>query len=1234
MNPERWQRVKELFDAALQHEPRERRDFLEQTCVDDLELIEEVASLLDSYEEAGNFITGHAIEDAAHLLLDGESGPRRERYIGHYRLLSLLGRGGMGEVYLAADTRLGREVALKMFPAEFARDAERVKRFEREARIASALNHPNILTIYEIGRDGEALFIATEFVEGATLRQRLANEAVTLAEAVNIGAQIASALEVAHGAGIVHRDIKPENVMLRPDGYVKVLDFGLAKPVEAKFDMSGHSSMITRDSYETAPGALIGTFRYMSPEQARGEQVTQATDLFSLGIVLYELATGRHPFTADTQLGFLYAIVEQSALAPTQFNPDIPARLDELILSMLEKNALLRPSAAEVAVALKETGSLGDWETGKSEPSLRAAPPARRLTVGRERERAALRAGFAQAEGGRGLMMCVTGEPGIGKTTVVEDFLAELGSQPHRIARGRCSERLAGAEAYLPFWEALESMLRGQSYGVIAPTMKRLAPTWYAQIAPSLNDSSAANLAKIKASSQERLKRELVALLREIATRQPLLLFFDDLHWADASTVDLLAYLAMQFEGMRILVVVTYRPSELLLGKHPFQQVKLDLQSRGVCREAPLGFLSRAEIELYLKLLFPEHHFPADFFQMIHKKTEGNPLFMTDLVRYLRDHRVITEVDGCWELAQKLPDIERELPESVRSMVERKIAQVDEEDRKLLVAMSVQGYEFDSAVIAKALGADPAEVEDRLDVLERVHSFVKLVEEREFPDGTLSLRYRFVHVLYQNALYASLRPTRRASLSGAVAQALLGCHSAERDGEVVSQLALLFEAARDFTRATDYFLRAAQSAYGVFAYQEAGALAQRGLDLLKMRPEGAERDQRELGLQMTLGLALTPVKTQVSEEVRQAFRRARELCQKIGENPALIKAIYGLWTVHVVRADHRIADELADQLLRLAQQSGDPAMLTRANAVRGFSHDYMGNHLAARERYEEALRLYDPKSERAIINYFGSDSRVITLSRLNWTLLALGYPDQARKVLEMTLEACREIAHPFTACNALLSLPQVCVELGEPQRALEIAEQALAIATDHGFPLNYAYASMHRGYARARLGQLTEGIAEIQENFVRLRAIGTEMSMNGYSVDLAEIMGLAGRIEEGLAIVTEAILRAEKSGECYFEAESHRVKGDLSVQAAGQSAAEPSLVVEAEASYQRALEIARRRGALTHELRAAMGLSRLWRQQSKRAEAHELLANVYERFTEGFDSPDLKNARELLDELS
>jgi serine/threonine protein kinase len=309
MNPERWEKVKELFDAALQRKPGERLRFLERVCGDDVELRDEVASLLASYEEAGSFIAADAVKDAAHLLVDGATEPHRGRFIGHYRLLSLLGRGGMGDVYLGVDMRLGREVAIKLLPAEFASDAERVKRFEREARIASALNHPNILTVYEIGRDGDALYIATELVKGPTLRQRLGDGAIAPSEALDIAAQTASALEAAHSAGVVHRDIKPENVMLRPDGYVKILDFGLAKPVEVALAPCGYSSAPTRDSYETAPGALVGTFRYMSPEQARGQRADHRSDIWSLGVVLYEMLAGFKPFDGDTPSDIIAAVL-------------------------------------------------------------------------------------------------------------------------------------------------------------------------------------------------------------------------------------------------------------------------------------------------------------------------------------------------------------------------------------------------------------------------------------------------------------------------------------------------------------------------------------------------------------------------------------------------------------------------------------------------------------------------------------------------------------------------------------------------------------------------------------------------------------------------------------------------------------------------------------------------------------------------------------------------------------
>jgi predicted ATPase len=236
---------------------------------------------------------------------------------------------------------------------------------------------------------------------------------------------------------------------------------------------------------------------------------------------------------------------------------------------------------------------------------------------------------------------------------------------------------------------------------------------------------------------------------------------------------------------MRTLIVITYRVEEMLLARHPFMAIKLDLQGRGSCREIGLGFLTRQDVEHYFALEFPGHRFPADLVGLIHQRTEGSPLFMVDLMRYLRDRGVIAQHGGQWTLAQSIPHIERELPESIRSMIERKIDRLTDDDRRLLVAASAQGQEFDSAVVSKALNLDPGQVEERLAVLDRVHVFVRLMAEQDLPDGTPTLRYRFVHVLYQHSLFESLKAARKVSLSAAIAHALLD-HYGDHNSEVAT----------------------------------------------------------------------------------------------------------------------------------------------------------------------------------------------------------------------------------------------------------------------------------------------------------------------------------------------------------------------------------------------------------------------------------------------------------------
>jgi eukaryotic-like serine/threonine-protein kinase len=336
MTPERWHQVKEIFNSALKYDPKERSSFLSEACSDDSALRSEVESLIASHEKSGSFIDEPAYRAAVESFVNEKSELKPGQHIGSYEVISFISRGGMGEVYLAEDQRLSRKVALKLLPAAFTRDSERLRRFEQEARAASALNHPNIITIYEIQQAASTHVIATEFVEGETLRERLSHTPLTLAESLNIAIQVSDALSAAHKAGIIHRDIKPENIMLRPDGYVKILDFGLAKLSEqTPATVAAEAPTI---QVRTGAGVVMGTAGYMSPEQARGMVVDSRSDIFSLGAVIYEMVAHRKPFEGDTPSDILAAILKVEPPSLSHLLPEAPAELVRIVTKSLRKD--------------------------------------------------------------------------------------------------------------------------------------------------------------------------------------------------------------------------------------------------------------------------------------------------------------------------------------------------------------------------------------------------------------------------------------------------------------------------------------------------------------------------------------------------------------------------------------------------------------------------------------------------------------------------------------------------------------------------------------------------------------------------------------------------------------------------------------------------------------------------------------------------------------------------------
>ncbi len=359
MQTDRWRQIEALFHQALERSPNERDLFLAMACGTDAALRREVESLLATQQKTDGLLETPAADLAAEWAQashqsKGRTEKLKQQAIGPYQILSKLGKGGMGEVYLAEDSRLRRKVALKLLPAEIANRKERLRRFQTEALAASATNHPNIITIYEIGVVDSIHFLATEFVEGQTLRKLLTSRELELGESLDIAIQIAGALSSAHTAGVRHRDIKPENIMVRPDGLVKVLDFGLAKLEEPRAIMTD-SSATTFVDVNTLPGMVMGTAQYMSPEQTRGLELDHRTDIFSLGVVLYEMATGNAPFSGDEVIEVMASIAHRQPVALTKLALKAPARLEQIVNQALQKNRDQRyQTAAQFQADLKE----------------------------------------------------------------------------------------------------------------------------------------------------------------------------------------------------------------------------------------------------------------------------------------------------------------------------------------------------------------------------------------------------------------------------------------------------------------------------------------------------------------------------------------------------------------------------------------------------------------------------------------------------------------------------------------------------------------------------------------------------------------------------------------------------------------------------------------------------------------------------------------------------------------
>jgi DNA-binding winged helix-turn-helix (wHTH) protein/predicted ATPase len=851
------------------------------------------------------------------------------------------------------------------------------------------------------------------------------------------------------------------------------------------------------------------------------------------------------------------------------------------------------------------------FEAASREVGFEAAP----APIGREAELERLGELYRLADGGRRQVVFVTGEAGIGKTTLVEGFAAAVPAAG-RVARGQCLEQRGAPEPYLPVFDALDRLCRDDAEAL--GWLSRLAPTWLVQMPALVGEADREDLERrALGGTQLRMLREAAQALEAIGAERPLAVVLEDLHWADPSTVDLLDWLARRDTPARLLLVGTYRPADALAAGAPIAGVATELRLRGLAAELPLGELGPQEVAAVLGRGLPGAEVPDELARLVHRRTDGVPLFVVQLAQAWTDAGALRPAAGRWELASRPGGADPEVPDDLRRLLELQLDRLDPADLAVLEAAAVGGVEFAAATAA---GAEPGAaatveaVEGRCAALARAGRFLRATGPVAWPDGTVSAGFRFAHDLHRTVLYERIPAGRRVRLHAAVAQRLeraYGTDAPERAAELASQ----FLGGHDHPRAVGYLQAAAAQALGRSAHREAIQQLELLLATLPRLPESAARDQAELTAQIMIGPALIATRGFASPEVEAAYTRARDLAEALGLRRELALVLHGLAAVNEFRGRYHRSEALLTEVLLL----GDEDMAVHAHELLACSTFHQGAAARSVRYAEQGLALYDPGRDDAYLAPHGEHPAVSCHDWAALSLWFLGRPDSA--LAHATQAHDLATVHPYSLASAQVQLAYLHQYRGEPAETLRWAERAMATAGEHGFPIRAAQADILGGWARSA-GGAGDGVEQLRGGLATYLGTGAELDHPYYLGLLGDALGAAGDTAQGLDVVEQAIELVGTARPFYYLPELHRLRGDLLARdrrRAGQAAE----------AYDLAMELAAGHGARSPELRAAARRCRL-PAGSRPERAHDRLRELYGGFEEGFATPDLRAAAGLV----
>ena len=945
-----------------------------------------------------------------------------DRIISHYKIVDKIGEGGMGVVYKAQDTKLNRTVALKVPPLSVLQDKEKKARFLREAQTCAALDHPNITRIYEVDEFEGQDFISMEFVEGQTLAQTLTDGPLSVEQVVEIGLQVCSALSRAHEKNIIHRDIKPENIMMTRTGSVKVMDFGIAKFLD--------TATLTKE------GEILGTVAYMSPQQAVGDEIDFRSDIFSVGTVLYELLTGKLPFTGEQPIAIVYSLLNEEPLRIRELREGIAPELEQIIFKALRKDP--RERYQDVSQMQKDIESFKDFLEGRKGKELleltasegvfeEAREELRSDLVGRGDEFDFLKERLQKMLLQEGSTVFVAGEAGIGKTRIVQE-LANFGRDKKvRHLVGRCILG-EGSLPYQPFIELIRKYLELKDI-----KKEKDLEGFILDRLPVLSGRTSIlkvflNVSKVDESSllrKEQLWDAITKFIENISQERPLLIHLDDVHWADEPSLQLLYYLARNCGNSRILIVCTYRPEDLLQEKeHPLVSVQREMKREGLHQEIKLQRLEEDHVRQMVMSIFPGFDFNHNLMRMLHQETEGNPFFVLEILRLFKGEGIVEKDNGKWALKKDIEEIS--IPSRVYDVVVRRVSQLEDQEKEILEVAAVDGEMFQSDSVNHCLGFGRIGLLKVLQHLEKSHHLIQARERK----------YKFDHSKIREILYENIIPELRMEYHRLLGEYYKENYRAKED--YAPTIAHHLYEGDQKKEALPFLIAAGDTSARVFANRSALDYYQKALEVLQADPG------KEEGLLLDLCHKEAGIFSRLSKykEGKDLAESSLVLSRKV-ENRRLEGEFHRwLGDFNLRLVEHQESLSHFAEAIKIAKETQDKKLESMALADSGNVHYEKGDYDKALQNYHEALDLNsEVKDLRNEATWLGNIA-IIYDSKGNY--------DSALKYYQKALDISRSVGDKNGVARHLLNMAILHIYKTEFDTALDQFEQVLKIVQEIG----------------------------------------------------------------------------------------------------------------------------------------------------------------------------------------